>query len=149
MKIYILILVAIYILPRVFFYSREGDIDLYNKGIDKENIQKKNEKEVMERMHQLVVYNEKKVRWPFHVMLALAGSFILLYLLRDSSLITCENVLASCIFLFILIEVPGRYEAAHVRAIQSYESGLLMSRFEALQSNKLTKPSNKQSDKSK
>lgn len=128
---YVIIFTIIYVIPRIFIYNREGDIELNIKGINKEEIKKKSIDQLFDRMHHLIIYNEKKVRWPYYLTLSMIASVLLLNVI-DRNKFTKENTIITTLLIFFFIELPQRYESAHVRSIQTYESGLLLSRFNEL-----------------
>lgn len=145
---YLMIGIAIYVFPRLFLYNREGDIELNVKGIDKQRISSMKTHEVLDRMHELIIYNEKKVRWPFYLAISSVASLFILSLISSNSLsnnsnnstnnnstnnLNKENIFfVLTLFIFSLIEIPQRYESAHVRSIQTYESTLLREQFKKL-----------------
>lgn len=121
---YLMIFMAIYVVPRIWVYNREGDIELSVKGVDKEQIKKKSVSELIDRMHQLIIYNENKVRWPYYMTIAGIASVIFTEI-SNSKTDQCTKLLILTFFIFMLLELPQRYESAHVRSIQTYESSLL------------------------
>ncbi len=130
---YIYIIVLIYVVPRLFLYNREGDIELNVKGIDPDKIKKKTRQEIIDRLYHLVIYNEKKVRWPYYLSLsALASGLIIAMLSNSKDIKSKETLISTTLFVFAMMELPQRFESAHVRSIQTYEAGLLTARFNEL-----------------
>ena len=123
-------IIVIIIIPRFFFYTPHGDIDnFYAEKISC----KKSDKELVETLYELSIYDYCKVRWHYTFLLSLAASILILYLVNCVSL---ANIIIATVVFFIAIEIPGRLENGHIKNATANKAsiiyGVLLDRLDRL-----------------
>lgn len=99
----------------LFFYTKEGDIDIMTKTggktLDKYNTRDK----IIDRINEVIVYKYNHVYWNFYLLISSFTACLVVELLDQCQRINkTYKMIAITAIIFLCLEFPKRYINAHI-----------------------------------
>jgi hypothetical protein len=125
----VIVIILVYVFVIAFTtYTPKGDL----KGVLAERnsvLEKYNTpNDIADRLHEIITYKERKVRWPHYLALAILFSAVILFIIGQLTFINCAIATA---FIFLAIDLPRRFDNAHVLGKQSVEGDMLYAKLKS------------------
>lgn len=112
----VFLIILIGVILTLLKYSKEGDILTFTGNCP--SVQKLREKfptkdQLVERLHNLLIYKESYVRWNSFLVISMFASMVILYFLRGEVKLAEFIILTS--FIFLAIDLPNRWAHSHIQ----------------------------------
>ena len=113
-------------------YSKEGDIKTITTSISNQTYNSK--RKIVQRMRDLILYDNYSIKWPKILCIALFTSIIITYYFIGQ--IEPSTVMLLTGIIFIAIDIPNRWANIHKKAGLTHELGMLYAMFNLPKSKK-------------
>lgn len=119
------LVLVLFVIPRLYFYTAEGHItNFYQKECHKGK--KPSNRELLEDLYKLSIYDYCKVRWHYTFLLSLVSAIFVLYLINGC--LNLRNLIILTLIFFVVIEVPSRLENGHIKGKIANKSTMIYSK---------------------
>ncbi len=111
----IFLVILLGVMYTLLSYSQEGDIGTFTHGAPRLSEMKQKyptAKDVVNRLHSLLIYKESYVRWNKLLVISMFASLTILYFLKEEVKLG-EFIVLTC-FVFVCIDLPNRWGHAHI-----------------------------------
>lgn len=119
--LFLTILLIIFVVPRFYLYTSEGDIEnFYAKDLNRD----KSYNKLLEKLYKLSLYDYCKVRWHYLFLLSILASLFVIFLIDSVSL---KNFIIVGLIFFLVLTVPTSVDTSHFKSKIANEATLIYS----------------------
>jgi len=110
----------------MYKYSPEGDIQTLIGSVPKPGILRKKyptNKQLVSRLYELLIYKNGNIKWNKLLSISIFCSYFLVYYLSD--VVTIPKIMVTSCLLFLVLDLPYRFEHTHLHTGISHEASML------------------------